>query len=547
MNDGKNLPLENIHIYFCALPDLQPFDETSLFHPLKSSIVEHFNLHDAVLEDLENDGQNVIVIAFTLMKCLHDYQTYIKITEHEIRNFAHCNDPHKILPDYRPFPIITIGLEDIFMISENMRCEEPTYRPQNLNLDPRVKFFDASIWHRYVPLDNGFFSNFKQVLNEIIINYQNELYKTIVACEFMEFQTRALRNSFLAQIGNDGHRRSVTPYKYHSESLMKKNAEDELQQINNDNFANVKWNFLLVDDYGDVPLRARNDQNIQKTKKHLIEALVNDVHKLVEITNAKENDIAELESQQSEPIRGTTDVIKATSEKIATKMFDIILLDYLLGENTQESRREFGHELLEKITVTEELFQKKGPMNYFWIFPISVFSYAILDELFEKGISHFSEHWHLSSGADPVNTPQLFRYKLYRFMKMQLQEAGVIEEFKAIKQNIPKNANDIRNWASDIFGKLLLEFGNKKRLINDAHAGNSAFAKSVISSHDEIHYYEHLQHLVYLLAYGAGLEWPEMWHELEYLKSNKTLSEKLSMIFFSSVEKYILKLQSQYS
>ena len=135
-------------------------------------------------------------------------------------------------------------------------------------------------------------------------------------------------------------------------------------------------------------------------------------------------------------------------------------------------------------------------MNYFWIFPISVFSYAILDELYEKGISHFSEHWHLASGADPVNTPQLFRYKLFRFMNMQLREAGVIDEFKAINQNLPQEGVNVRNWAADIFGKLLLEFGNKKKLIQDAQSGNSEFAKSVISSHDEIHYYEHLQHLV---------------------------------------------------
>jgi len=129
---------------------------------------------------------------------------------------------------------------------------------------------------------------------------------------------------------------------------------------------------------------------------------------------------------------------------------------------------------------------------------------------------------------------------------MQLREASVIDEFKAINQNPPLDGENVRNWASEIFGKLLLEFGNKKKLIQDAQSGNSEFAKSVISSHEEIHYYEHLQHLLYLLAYGAGLEWPEMWHEVEYLKSNKKLSKKLSTSFFDAVEEYILKLQKQY-
>jgi len=485
------------------------------------------------------------------MKLLHDYQTYIKITDfentgHKMRHFAHCNDPHYDLSEYRPYPIITIGIEDIFMVSDNEESKESTLCLKWLNLDPRVRFFDASIWHRYIPLDGGFFKNFQDVLDEIITNYQNELYQTIVACEFMEFQTRIMRNSFLGQVGSEGHRRNVTPYKYHSESSMKVKAEKELGEIREGHGAKIRWNFLLVDDYGDVRLRARNNQNIQKTKKQIIESLVNDDHKFVEITNAAESAEKKDETQPSEQQRGSKDTIEATKKKITEKMYDMILLDYLLGENSEEKRREYGHELLEKINDPgEQPWDKKGPMNYFWIFPISVFSYAILDELFEKGIRHFSEHWHLASGADPVNTPQLFRYKLYRFMKMQLREAGVIDEFKAITQNPPKK--NIRNWASDIFGKLLLEFGNKKKLIQDAQSGKSEFAKTAIKSHDEIHYYEHLQHLVYLLAYGSGLEWPEMWHELEYLKSNENLSNKLSPSFFPAIENYILKLQRQYS
>ncbi len=545
MDEVKRLFLDGIHIYFCTLPDLQPIDKTSDFGTLKNSIIEFFTLRNAAIEKLDNTKTNVIVIAFTRMKSLHDYQTYINITEHNTRRFAHCNDPHQNLPDYHPYPIITIGLEDIFMVSEYKGYKQLPYVPQNLNLDPRVKFFDASIWHRYVPLDEGFFKNFQDLLSEIINNYKSELYQTIVACEFMEFQTRALRNSFLAQIGSEGHRHSVTPYKYHSESLMKIKAEDELKKIRQEDAANFKWNFLLVDDYGDVSLRARNNRRIQKTKKQIIDSLVNEVYQFVEITNAAES----LERKdESEAQRGSKDVIKATQKKIKDKMYDMILLDYLLGENTKEKRREFGHELLAKIEAGEkQLLAHKGPMNYFWIFPISVFSYAILDELFERGISHFSDNWHLASGADPVNTPQLFRYKLYQFMKMQLREAGAIDKFQAINQNPPKDDENIRIWASNVFGKLLIEFGNKKRLFDDAHSGKSELAKSIIKSDAEIHYYEHLQHLIYLLAYGSGLEWPEMWHELEYLKTNSILSEKLPGKFFNCVQKYVSELQGKYS
>ena len=133
----------------------------------------------------------------------------------------------------------------------------------------------------------------------------------------------------------------------------------------------MKWHFILADDYGDVPLRAKQDRNINQTKKQLIESLLNSEKQFVEITNAVESAKSKEDIENIGAIRGSEDVIQATEEKIKEKMYDMILLDYLLGENTEKDCREYGHELLERIFHAqpgEQIFNNKGPMNYFWIF-----------------------------------------------------------------------------------------------------------------------------------------------------------------------------------
>ena len=94
---------------------------------------------------------------------------------------------------YNPLPIILIGLEDI--------AKEEDDIIKSLNLDQRVKFFDSSIWHRYVALDECFEEKFKNVLEEIKKNQNLKLYETSVAREFLEFKTRMMVIPILHQWG----------------------------------------------------------------------------------------------------------------------------------------------------------------------------------------------------------------------------------------------------------------------------------------------------------------------------------------------------------
>jgi len=551
------MELGDIKLWFCTFPEMKYVDRQSEFASLKDYIIESFDLNANVLdrdEGLETD--KCIILAFTRMKNLCDAQVYEEFIQHPTRKPCTKYKLKTNFPkEFIPHPIILIGLEDLpdIVNDEQINNETNLKILKELNLDPRVNFFDSSIWQRYVPLNMEFHERMANVLAEILEHHQKELYKTIVACEFIEFQTRNVLNSFLAPICSGGHGKDITPYKFHSEFLMQKKAQAEWEVILKI-ASDAKWRFLLVDDYGDRHLRMK-EGNIQYTKKDIINDLISFDSNLesISIENAAESpQDSDLAKENDDVSRGLKDVIKHAKQKLKKEMYDVILLDYLLGEKQSASReREFGHELLEGIhkplSADKDIYAYKGPMEHFWIFPISVFTYAMIDELHEKGIGHFSEHWYLCSGADPVNTPNLFKYKLFRFMKTQLYQAGIQAEFTTIKNNPPDENSNIRDWASTILGKLLLEFGNKKKLFDDALSGGSVFAKSVLCELDEIHYYEHLQHLIYLLAHGSGLEWAEMWDELSYLKSSQNYAKEMPGAFFQSVENHIIKLQQKYS
>ena len=57
-------------------------------------------------------------------------------------------------------------------------------------IDPRFRFLDSSIWHRYISLfpTDSFASRLQSLLKDIIAYHKNGLYKAAVAREYLEIQ-----------------------------------------------------------------------------------------------------------------------------------------------------------------------------------------------------------------------------------------------------------------------------------------------------------------------------------------------------------------------
>jgi len=249
--------------------------------------------------------------------------------------------------------------------------------------------------------------------------------------------------------------------------------------------------------------------------------------------------------------------LKEAKDALKTEMFDMIFLDYLLGEKDGDGR-ELGSELLKEIQEKEDLRKNIGPLNKFWIFPISAFSYAMMDELREQGYGYLGDYWHISGGADPINTPWLFKYKLVKFLSQQLSSLLPKERMKKngiqdilfeflnnvfySDDNVSKSAKDSYNDFLDLKGKyeILLEDKYKKSFL----AGNLV----EIEQEKAEKLFEHLHYLIYLLAYGSPVEWEMMWEEYVYIRNFLANDGYLIKVEnpLKSIKRYIVDCQKMY-
>jgi len=512
-------------------------------------------------------NERVVFISFVKMKDLQEGKTYSTLGNSTIRrilNPKEKDDGGKL--NYSPCPLILIGLEDFTGAKIKNGDNEDILQYKiisQLNLDKRVNFFDSSIWHRYVPLNESFEVRFKEVMYDVIQCFELELYQTNAAKEFLEFQTRMLMNSYLAPVSG-GHSSKIIPYQFHSETFFKQIYVDFLKKEFNEK---LSWRFLLVDDYGDAHLKSGDKESavIEKTKKEIIEKILCEFKEKngiqLKMENAANGEQVTLDGKKIK--KQAENVLRHTKQHLVESMYDVILLDYLLGKNTNPEKssagtreREFATELLKSINSEKEnLKQNQGPLNRYWIFPISVFSYAMLDEMHERGIPHLNEHWYLSSGADPLNTPHLFCYKLLQFMQMQVKHARSFqntEEFingifpeKEIKDEI-----SIQKLAKKNYSKFLKDM-NAFEMLRDDKKQKSIFADSFLDNHKDLDdaFWGHLHHLIFMLGHEPANEWEKMWDEFniveERLKKfeNKTETEKID--YLDPIRNYIINLQKQ--
>ena len=79
---------------------------------------------------------------------------------------------------------------------------------------------------------------------------------------------------------------------------------------------------------------------------------------------------------------------------------------------------------LERAKILEkfrrEVLDNRGPLDRFWIMPITGFNETFITDLSRSGIPLIGSKWHINNGADPITTPWQFLDKLNRFIELQL-------------------------------------------------------------------------------------------------------------------------------
>lgn len=258
-------------------------------------------------------------------------------------------------------------------------------------------------------------------------------------------------------------------------------------------------------------------------------------------------------------------------------------------------RRQYGTDILKELKIQyeenaaktdltiskklelEQYKQAKGPFGKFWIFFISAFSNAISEKMLSEGMHYNTDYWHIARGACPTTTPELFRYNLMSLMHHQLKHITEIDEWESVddqKHNKQKvitlmdylsylfdDLGDVRIRAIDNFNSLLHLRSRYDRLKNDYYMGGKEKGDEAIKNGSPLvqvlfpdmncysnAFWEHTQHLVYLIAFGNILQWNEMWDEYIFIKENVKSAEKATSKqnekLHEKIEKYIIGIKS---
>lgn len=431
------------------------------------------------------------------------------------------------------------------------------------------RIMDSSIWNYYVripytveqrPYPRTYkststynFDQLRDAVESIIRNSKDKLYDLAISHEYADLHARILQQSYLSSA--DGHGKEVSPFLFHSEQNMRKNvgAMDSCK----DKILKYKWRVLLIDDHSEREMSAAGAKVGQiPTKLDIVKSQFEKLFGRGTVaTTSKEDKQIYIECASS---------IDEAERKLKEKKYEIILLDYLLGETN--NRREYGYELLEKIwnqkQSTDEVSRyKKGPHDRFYFMFISAFTTAVSERLLAEGWPRSKKFWYIGEGACPINTPYLFQYRLLHIMSKRIDDMGIYKlngiqndyDNSYVKKNIiekifseDKDAGGIRSRANDYFHKVLSLLYHYKKMLDDYHqpkgkhtifcSEESVIVTDFIMNNPNLGgLLEHLTQLVYLTAFGTVRQWPEMWEEYQFIKSVLGKIE--------SIEKYIVKIK----
>lgn len=428
---------------------------------------------------------------------------------------------------------------------------------------------DSSIWNYFFVLDPSFYNDekesqsdhFKRIIESISKNYIDNRYRLNVALEYADLSARLTFSSFIQSLEGSGHGKAVSPFLFHSERQMKCECDNSRKRII-DYARNLKWRFLLVDDYASVPLqmqRLSNDLE-QEQAPNKIQILSRDITEIGLKVSAKScryldghfihKDVANLgkgptSSWGEVEIWSVADTSSAL-EILRRHEFDIILLDYLLANTNneeQDSSHDYGYNLLNSIIqicsgaedrvqfLREDCGFKIGPHSKFFFMFISAFTTAVSERLNFEGLSRNSEIWEIGEGACPTNTPELFKFRLIRLMERRLEQTGIKGlSNKSIKETVEsifkldskddktrgKHIEAVRNQAYKQYKRILglhYDYFQLKQYDEGYSYLVNSFLKNKMHMDALL---EHLLQFVHLIAFGTVRQWPEIWEEYQF-------------------------------
>lgn len=368
---------------------------------------------------------------------------------------------------------------------------------------PYKNFLDSSIW--FYAYDE------KEPLD--IINQQIEKnrkrYWLNAAKEYRELNNRLLTN---AKINGD-HGDFVCPFLFHSEQELKKKIVDEESHIKQ--LLQYKWRILLVDDYSKIPMSPvwyskDDDEEDTKEAKKKVQELLNPTNDklptkldivLEELGDlfGKEAITTDCRNENAKIYIDCASTLEEARRKLGCKKYEIVLLDYLLGNKTG-GEREYGYELLkgiwykenkddieeERKEELEKLYKeyvfdyKKGPDNRLYFMFISAFTTAVSERLLTEGWLRSEDYWYIGEGACPINTPYLFQYRLLHIMQKRMKDMGLA------KWDVKKQDDTSDNAKKKPFACILKTihetYANKKETEQNEQSIYTELIKEIYSS-----------------------------------------------------------------
>lgn len=285
------------------------------------------------------------------------------------------------------------------------------------------------------------------------------------------------------------------------------------------------------------------NENAQNGKEKSIlklnEDKVKQINKDLELVIKKDQDGKEIHYAQ---IIGVRDLESALAIMSCCK-FDIILLDYLLGKrgDTDDERyystelfeflsSDFGKPEIDDLDVIkmlrkndkidgdreglprvlleqfrDEVKLNRGPLDKYWIVPMTSYNPSFLSDLQRRNVRLIDHRWNISQGADPINTPWRFLYKLNEFVDLQLRSSVywkkqlmtfvryTCEDFKTRFEKIPKKGvscfEEFQQFMGAEYANYMKRYGARKLIERDAALEGDNSNKSLFATYIARNFY----------------------------------------------------------
>lgn len=436
---------------------------------------------------------------------------------------------------------------------------------------PQMRAFrvtDSSIWSYHLFVKDtikGEYDNTRLawVLESLFNNYLRGLYNLYAGCEYANLNARLVQQSFLL-----GSHAPLCPFIFHSEYEMNRTVEEEKEKNDSaDCCMNYRWRLLLVDDKSSKSMRAVDEKKSPVNKVDIILPLIKELFPTKNIIQRKYN----------KPVVGPYDKdlfllleyaenLKEAEEAMALRKYDMVLLDYLLSGES-DVVKEFGYQLLKHIK-DKSISVLPGPCRSQFFLFTSAYVTAVNDrlsaEMLQRDVKDF---WHISEGACPTNTPNHFKLLFLRLMDKRLKDSGInmmsgsyVANEIVWKVYGKDGYGTPRTRANKYYQEVLNLLYHYKRILEDVEIPES---DSLFQTKGSVlmtcvcqelpqfgGFLEHLCNLVHLTAFGTVRQWPEMWEEYIYFKTQlrDIYNPKGTEVSFGelcdAIEQHIIDLKS---